>query len=85
MYKIPWKGIAIGSGILTVLVAFRCLITARRFVYYGGAYWQGQVMADPWFYIGMMAAALCVAALLILSDLTDKYGKEKEDTDGCGD
>ena len=85
MHKIPWKGIAIGSGILTLLVFCRCWVTAERFVYYGNAYWQSQVMADPWFYAGMISAAVCVAALLVLSDRADKEKKETQTEDGCGE
>ncbi len=84
MKRIPWKGLAMGCGILAVLVVFRCVITAGRFLYYGGTYWQQEVMADPWLYIGMAAAAGCVAALLVLSDQADRKEKaEQIEEDGC--
>ena len=67
MGKIPWKEIAWGSGILTLLVVVRSIITANRFLYYGGVYWQQEVFGDPWVYVGMAAAAICVAALLVLA------------------
>lgn len=84
MKNIPWKGIAVGCGILAVLVLVRCVVTVGRNLYYGGTYWQNEIMQDPWFYIGMMAAAFCVAALLVLADRASqtKDAKENED-DGC--
>lgn len=66
--KFPWKGLALGSGILTVLVAIRCFVTVERAIYYGRDYGMRQVMQDPWLYIGMAAAAICVVALLVLAD-----------------
>lgn len=81
MKHIPWKGLATGCGILAVLVLIRCIVTAGRFLYYGGVYWQNEIMQDPWFYVGMVAAAVCVAALLVLSDQSKK---EETSDDGCG-
>ena len=73
MKKIPWRGIAGGCGLLTVLVLARCVVTAlRSLYYYGGMYWRNEVAQDPWLYVGMVAAAVCVAALLILSDRAEK-------------
>ena len=83
MKNIPWKGIALGCGIVTLLVLLRCVVTAGRFIYYGGVYWQNEIMADPWFYIGMVAAALCVAALLVLADRAEKKEKIEKAEDGC--
>ena len=83
MKHIPWKGIATGCGILAVMVLVRCVITAGRFLYYGGVYWQKEIMADPWFYIGMVAAAVCVAALLVLADRADKEKKQEMTDGGC--
>ena len=83
MKHIPWKGIAAGCGILAVMVLFRCVITAGRFVYYGGTYWHNEIMQDPWFYIGMAAAAVCVAALLVLADRAGKDEKKESTNDGC--
>ncbi len=84
MKCIPWRGLAMGCGTLAVLVVFRCIITAGRFLYYGGTYWQQEIMADPWLYIGMAAAAGCVAALLVLSDKAGQKQKQEEaETDGC--
>ena len=84
MKHIPWKGIAIGCGTLAILVLVRCYVTAKRFLYYGGIYWQKLVMDDPWLYVGMAAAAICVVALLVLVDQRSKKMKEDADIDGCG-
>ncbi len=84
MKNIPWKGIAIGCGTLAVLVLIRCIVSAGRFLYYGGSYWQSVVMEDPWLYVGMTSAAICVAALLVLSELASKQETEEEKQDGCG-
>lgn len=83
MKHIPWKGIAAGCGILAVMVLVRCVVTAGRFIYYGGTYWQNEIMQDPWFYVGMVAAAFCVAALLVLADRSDKETKKEIQDDGC--
>lgn len=85
MKNIPWKGIAVGCGILAVMVLCRCVVTAGRFIYYGGVYWQNEIMADPWFYVGMVAAAVCVAALLVLADRSDKEKMKEITDDGCGE
>ena len=85
MGKIPWSKIAWGCGILTLLVAIRSAITASRFLYYGGVYWQQEVFGDPWFYVGMVAAAVCVAALLALAGQNLKSDAQEADTDGRGD
>lgn len=84
MKKNLWKGIAIGCGSLALLVVLRCVVTAGRLLYYGNTYWQSEVMEDPWLYVGMVAAAVCVAALLLLSELSAKEEKE-EPKDGCGE
>lgn len=81
MKSFPWKGTAIGCGILTVLVIARCAVTVGFVRYYGGSYWMDKLMEDPWFYIGMTSAALCAVSLLVLSD-QEKKAKETEQ-DGC--
>lgn len=78
--KFPWKGVAIGCGILVLLVAVRCIVTVERALYYGTSYGVQLVMQDPWFYIGMAAAAVCVAALLVLAD---QASKQRNKEDGC--
>ncbi len=84
MRKIPWKGIAIGCGTLAILVLLRCTVTAKRFMYYGGIYWQKEVMEDPWYYVGMIAAAICVVALLVLAEQHGRKRKEDMEDDGRG-
>ena len=81
MKKIPWKGLAVSCGTLAILVLFRCIITAGRLLYYGSAYWKNAIMQDPWFYIGMAAAAGCVASLLVLWEQADRTKEETQD--GC--
>ena len=83
MKQIPWKGLAFGSGLLAFLVLGRCIVTVGRLLYYGSNYWQSAIMEGPWFYIGMVAAAVCVAALLVLSDQATKKREETTETDGC--
>lgn len=75
MRKFPWKGLAIGGGILTLLVAIRSFVTIERAAYFGKQYGVQLVMQDPWLYIGMAAAALCVVALLVLADQEKKSVK----------
>jgi hypothetical protein len=77
--KFPWKGVALGSGILTFLVAVRCVVTVERALYYGRNYGVQLMMEDPWFYIGMAAAAVCVVALLVLADQESKQRLPEED------
>ena len=79
--KFPWKGLAIGGGILTLLVAIRSLITVERAVYFGNQYGIQLVMNDPWLYVGMAAAAICVVALLVLADReAKKRSADSEET-----
>lgn len=72
--KFPWKHLALWGGVLTLLVAVRCFVTVERALYYGygNKYGMQLVVQDPWFYIGMAAAALCVVALLVLADRESK-------------
>ena len=80
--KFPWKPLALYSGILTLLVAIRSFVTVERAVYFGKQYGMQLVMNDPWLYIGMAAAALCVVALLVLADReAKKRNAAPEDTE----
>lgn len=65
--KFPWKGVALGSACLTILVCLRCIVTLERAAFYGMNNGPQIIARDPWFYIGMAAAAVCVAALLVLA------------------
>lgn len=82
MKEFPWKSVALGTGIVTVLVAARCAVTVGFLRYYYGTArnWMDKLMEDPWFFIGMAAAALCAVSLLVLADREDKKSKEN---DGC--
>ena len=79
--KFPWKGLALYSGILTLLVAIRCFVTVERALYYGRNYGMQLVLEDPWFYVGMAAAALCVIALLVLADREAKKWTAQAETE----
>lgn len=81
MKNFPWKGTAVGCAILTVLVIARCAVTVGFVRYYGGSYWMDKLMEDPWFYIGMTAAAFCAISLLVLAERDRKENKTEED--GC--
>ena len=84
MKKFPWKGVAIGCGILTVLVIARCAVTVGWVFYFGGNYWRSKLMEDPWFFIGMAAAGMCAISLLVLADQKDKQEKEEKDKENKG-
>ena len=81
MKALPWKGIATVCGILTALVVARCAVTVGFVRYYGGSYWMDKLMEDPWFYIGMVSAAVCACALLALAKQEEKENNVSED--GC--
>ena len=65
MRRFPWKGIGFGCAILVLLVIGRCVVTAGRVIYYGGTNWVDKILADPWFFVGMAAAAACAACFLV--------------------
>lgn len=58
MKKIPFQTIMICGAVLTLLVAARCITTACMELYYGRPDWVSVILADPWFYVGVAAAAL---------------------------
>ena len=65
MHKIPWRGIALGSLITVLLVAARAAVTIGKAYYYRyGVGWQAEVLEDPWFYVGMAAAAIGAGSLV---------------------
>ena len=78
MKKFPWKGLAIGCGILTVLVIARCAVSIGWVYYLGGNQWQRKLMEDPWFFIGMAAAGMCVISLLIMAEEKSQKKKKKD-------
>ena len=67
MKKIPWKAVMIGSAVMTVLVAARCVATVLMERYYGRTAWVSVILQDPWFYVGIAAAAVvCISAIVCL-------------------
>ena len=64
MAHFPFKGIGIGCTILTFLVIVRCIVTIAWNRYYGYVNWSSLVLQDPWFYVGMLAAALGIACFV---------------------
>ena len=67
MKRFPWKALGIGCAVLVMLVIGRCAVTAGRVMYYGGSEWISTVLADPWFFAGMAAAAVCVVCFVMLA------------------
>jgi hypothetical protein len=59
------KKLMIGSTVMTVLVLARCIATIFLERYYGRTDWQAAVLADPWFYVGIVAVVLVYATALI--------------------
>ncbi len=74
MKKIPWTAIGAVCMVLVVLVVGRCAVTAGRVLYYGGTNWKEKVLADPWFYVGMAASAVCAVSFFV-SDLVKRKGQ----------
>lgn len=67
MKKFPWKALMIGSTVMMALVVARCIATACMEMYYGRTDWVPVIMADPWFYVGIAAAAVvCICAVVCL-------------------
>ena len=67
MKKFPWKARMIGSTVMMVLVVARCVATACMERYYGRTDWVPVILADPWFYVGISAAAVvCICAIVCL-------------------
>lgn len=76
MKKIPWTAIGIACMTLVVLVIGRCAVTAGRVLYYNGTDWKEKILADPWFYVGMAASAVCVLSF-ILADVLRRRSEEE--------
>lgn len=76
MKKFPWLGIGVGCAILVLLVIGRSAVTAGRVLYYGGTDWLSSVRSDPWFYVGMAAAAICVVSFLLASRRAEQTAEE---------
>ncbi len=78
MKKIPWKGIAIGSLVMVILVVARSVVTVAKAVYYSQD-WSAKLVEDPWFVVGIVAALLGVGALLELKTQQKKRASQKKD------
>lgn len=79
MKKIPWTLIGAICMVLALLVVGRCAVTAGRVLYYGGTNWKEKVLADPWFYVGMVSSALCAATFMISDWVKRKKPEETEE------
>lgn len=67
MKKIPWRGICVGSTVMTVLVLARCIATVAREIYYNRTGYMALILQDPWFYVGIAAAAVTgIAAVMCI-------------------
>ena len=73
--RFPWKGAGITCAVITLLVVLRCLVTFFRNRYYGGTNGIQLILADPWFYIGMAAAAIGLACFVFLIVLDKKSSR----------
>ena len=65
MKKTHWKGICIGSILMTVLVLARCVATAVREMYYGRDQWMHLILQDFWFYVGAAAAVVGIISAVM--------------------
>lgn len=72
MRNIPWKGIVLGCLALVGLIVARSLVTIGKDMYFGYDWWF-HLLSDPWFYVGMVAAAAGLGALVA-------YGLENKKT-----
>lgn len=66
MKKIPWKTIALICLVAAVLIVARSAVTVGKAIYFGQD-WPAKLVADPWFYLGIAAAAVGIGALVALS------------------
>ena len=65
MKKTPWKGIFIGSMVMTVLVLARCIATVARELYYGRDQWMDLILRDAWFYVGIAAVVVLYISAIV--------------------
>lgn len=71
MRNIPFKGIAVGCLVMALLVAARSAVTVGKALYYRMD-WVPELVEDPWFIVGIVAAVAGLAALLVLGLLQKK-------------
>lgn len=73
MKKIPWNVMMIAGAVMALLVAARCIATVCMERYYGRTNWVAVILADPWFYVGVAAAAVvCICAIACLVEQRKK-------------
>ena len=79
MRKFPWKWIATVCAVLVILVTGRCAVTVGRVMYYKSGDWLANILNDPWFYVGMAAAAICAVSFFVLAISPKRKEMEKAD------
>lgn len=65
MKKIPFKQIMFGCLAMALLVAARSAVTVGKAFYYRTD-WVAKLVEDPWFIVGLVAAAVGLLALLLM-------------------
>ena len=66
MKRIPWMTISIICFIAMLLVAARSAVAVGKAFYYH-IDWLNELVTDPWFYVGMAAAAGGIVSLIARS------------------
>lgn len=65
MKKLPLKGIAFGCLIMALLVVARSAVSVGKAFYYHMD-WIPELVEDPWFIVGIVAAIAGIAALILM-------------------
>ena len=81
MDKIPFKTIGGCCAVLTVLIIARCLVSIGRVLYYGGNYWLTVIQSDPWLYVSVASAAICVVCFTMAVILERQKEVSEEEYD----
>lgn len=77
MKKIPWKVITVVCLAMAILITARCVVTVNKAIYYGQN-WVTKLMEDPWFFVGILAAALGLGSLTALAVQNRKNSRIEE-------
>lgn len=77
MKKIPWKYVVFASLGMVVLVAARSAVSIGKSIYYGYN-WYAELAEDPWFYVGIAAAAVGLIALVAMAVQRKKNSRIEE-------
>lgn len=77
MKKIPWKYFAFASLGMVVLVAARSAVSIGKSIYYGFD-WYAELAEDPWFYVGILAAAAGLISLAAMAIQRRKNSRIEE-------